>query len=402
MGHVRSNGKGNCIMNGVSTYGPLTDIQAAADLLVESAGDEQQSSEALEIFSTLILERFGEKAMATAKERLFSPELGLDAQRFSAVWLIWILSQNGMSLQFGDTERLTASLCQRAIPDIFPPDISDKQQTFQQLQALETLARSVMVEANQLVGRTLYLNRIEQFREDVLRFLNSDRKRPFLEQLLPWTLVNNETQDLFSTVIDYVRKRDMPPANLFDVACNSCNTYIDKADEYGSTVSSEILAGLAKNLLSSITQEEEKSRPNLRFSAMEKKYPLKDPGMQVVFYISVENTGTGPARDLKLETLCTNPSLIKLTNPSPVLTLRPGESVEFRITGTTSEPSEKIDLEVLVSWRRNSGQEERKNDRFTFTSQKEDVNWDHVSNEQPTTIRRQSHRLIICMEEKPS
>ena len=314
---------------------------------------------------------------------MFSPELPLATQRFSAVWLMWILSKNGMALSFGDTERLAASLCDRAIPEVYPYEFTDKQQTFEKLQALENIARSVMTEARHLIDRALDLDRIHHVREDLLRFLNSDKNKPFLESLLPWSLVNNETQRLFHIVIDYAQNRDGPTSNVFDAACQACVGYRHEADRYGSTASREILVALANNLLSSITQEEEKSRPILRHSAMEKRYPFKEPGTTVVFYVTVENTGTGTARDIKLEPLQTNPALSEITDPSPVLALRVGDSVEFRITGTVVSASDKVDLDIRLSWRRNSGQDENKEESLTFWAQKSDVDWNAVRSEQP-------------------
>ena len=370
-------------MDGPTTDVPVTDIQAAADLLIEAAGDEEQGASALEMFSNTILDRFGEKVTSRAKDRIFSPELPLETQRFMAVWLMWVLSQNRMALSFADTERLTVSLCDRAIPEIYPVDITAKHQTFEKMQALENVARSIMSDARRLIDRAVDIDRIQQFREDVLRFINSDRNKPFLEHLLPWSLVDSGTPHLFYTVIEYAQNRDVPTSNVFDSACQACTTYRNNAYLYGSKASSEILVDLASHLLSSIKQEEEKSRPYLRYSAMEKRYRFKEPSSQVVFYIAVENSGTGPARDLKLETLHCNPSLTEMVDPSPVLTLRVGDAVEFRITGIVASPSDKVDIKVRLSWRRNNGQDEYLDAIFTFHAQKSDIDWNVVRSEQP-------------------
>ena len=361
----------------------VADVQSAADLLIETAGDDIRGPEALELFSATVLERFGEGSVSSAKNRIFSPELPLGAQRFCAVWLIWVLSQNRRALSFGDTERLTASLCDRAIPDAYPPEITERHQTFEKLQALESFASSMLTEARNVISGSLYLERIEQFREEVLRFLSRDRTRSFLEQLLPSALVYSETRHLLSAVVEYANNRDVPTTNIFDSACNACTQYKENARQYGSKASQEILVGLANNLLGTITQEEEKSRPYLRYSVMEKRYPFKEPGSEVVFYVTVENSGTGPARDLKLSTVRTAPLLKEITDSSPILTLQAGEFVEFRITGIVCNPSEYVDLEVSLAWRRNNGQQEHKDEAFTFLAQKDDVDWSVVRNELP-------------------
>ena len=74
----------------------------------------------------------GNRPCPSAMNRMFSPELPLDVQRFSAVWLIWILSQNRRALSFGDTERLTASLCDRAIPRGIPSGDYGKASNFRE------------------------------------------------------------------------------------------------------------------------------------------------------------------------------------------------------------------------------------------------------------------------------
>ena len=359
------------------------EVQTAADLVVGAAGDEDQGSSALELFASIIMERFREQVASTATNRMFSPELPLEIQRFSAAWLMWILSKDAMALSFGNAERLTVALCDRAIPEIYPPEITEKHQTFEKLQALESFVRSVMTDARRLMNRSIELDRIQQYRGEVLRFLNHGRNRVFLEHVLPWSLVDSNTNSMFYTVIDYAENRDVPTSNPFDSACETCAQYRDSADHYGSQASSEILVALARTLLSSITQEEEKNRPHLRYSAMEKRYPFKEPGSEVVFYITVENSGTGPAKDLKLETLHVGPSLTKTTDPPPVMNLRPGDSEEFRIAGRVSSPSDQVDLRVRFSWRRNNGQDEHKEQVFAFLAQKDDVDWSAVSSEQP-------------------
>lgn len=370
-------------MNRLNDTASVTDVQVAADLLIEATGDEEQATEALELFAAAVLDRFGEMASSTAKNRLFSPELPFAAQRFSAAWLIWVLSQNRGALNFGDTERLTASLCDRAIPEAYPVEVNERDQTFEKLQALERFANSLMNEARQLIERSVHLDRIEQYREDLLRFLNRSRMRPILEQLLPATLAYNETQHLLHTVVEYAESRNIPTANVYDAACEACLDYRNKATNFGSTVSQEILVGLATNLLDTITQEEEKSRPHLRYSAMEKRYPFKEVGSKVTFYVTVENTGTGPARDLKLTTLNSLPPLDDISDPTPITTFQAGDTAELVVTGTVREPSDEVRLELRLSWRRNNGQNERNDDGFTFRAQRDDVDWALVRNERP-------------------
>ena len=205
-------------MDRTTNHMQLTDVQAAADLVVEAGGDEAQGTAALEVFSTVILERFGEDVTSSLRTQLFSPELPLAAQRFSAVWLTWILSQNPLAFDFGEIRHLIATLCDRAIPGFYPPDITEKHQTFEKLQALEHSARSVLEEGSQLINRPLHLDRIEQFREDVLRFLNNNKNKLFWEQLLPWSLVSNETQDLFYTIVEYAKNRYAHTTNVYDTA----------------------------------------------------------------------------------------------------------------------------------------------------------------------------------------
>ena len=370
-------------MDRLSDPASASDVQVAADLLIETAGDEEQGADALELFSAAVLDHFRETTSSTAKSRLFSPELPFAAQRFSAAWLIWILSQNRGALNFGDTERLTASLCDRAIPEAYPTDTNERDQTFEKLQALERFATSMMNEARQLIERAVPLDRIEQYREDLLRFFNRDRTKSVLEQLLPAALVYNETQHLLNAVVEYARNRNIPTANVFDSACEACINYKEKATEHGSKVSQEILVGLASNLLGTITQEEEKSRPHLSYSAMEKRYPFKEAGSEVTFYVTVENTGTGPARDLKLTTGSTVPSLDELTDPTSIATFQAGDTAELIVTGTVRHPSDELTLELRLSWRRNNGQNEHKDERFIFRAQKDDVDWNLVRNEQP-------------------
>ena len=217
----------------------------------------------------------------------------------------------------------------------------------------------------------------------MLRFLNHERNRIFLRHILPWSLVDSHTNKMFYAVIDYGQHRDVATSNIFASASEACVQYRDRALQYGSSESKDILTALAQNLLSCITQEEEKNRPYLRYSAMEKRYPFKEPGSEVVFYITVQNSGTGPAKELTLETLQVGPSITETTEPPPVMTLRPGDSEEFRITGRVGRPCDQVELPIRFSWRRNNGQEEHKEQVFAFLAQKDDVDWSAVSSERP-------------------
>ena len=109
-------------MTSLNIETPVTEVQTAADLVVGAAGDEDQGPSALELLAGTIMERFDVEVPSTATHRMFSPELPLELQRFSAAWLMWILSQNAMALNFGDTERLMVSLCDRAVPEIYLPE----------------------------------------------------------------------------------------------------------------------------------------------------------------------------------------------------------------------------------------------------------------------------------------
>ena len=138
----------------------------------------------------------------------------------------------------------------------------------------------------------------------------------------------------------------------------------------GLKLSREILVGLANNLLRTITAEEEKSRPHLSYSAMEKRYPFKEAGSELTFYVTVENTGTGPARDLKLTTLNSVPPLNEISDPTPITTFQAGDTAELVVTGTVRDPSDEVSLELRLSWRRNNGQNELKDEMIYISGAK--------------------------------
>ena len=188
---------------------------------------------------------------------------------------------------------------------------------------------------------------------------------------------------MLSTVVDYVKRQDNRGAADFDSALRLCNEYKTEAEQYGTYASSEILVKLAENLLAAITEEEEKSRPHLRCTAMEKRYLLRDVGVHLDFYIALENSGTGPARDLKVQTVSAHPELSHVKDPDPILIFQPGETAEFCISGTSTLACDEIELQLKLSWRRNSGLQESEQVAFTFRAQKDDVDWSAVKSEQP-------------------
>ena len=172
-------------MNETATNSFMPDIQGAADLLVEAAGDQEHAPNALGLLAAAILEHCGETVPALPDQRLFSPELPLDAQQLAAVWLVWSLSRESKALDFADAQRLTASLCDRAISPLYPSGVTGRTQTFEKLQALEQVASSIISEAGRIVDQARYLEQVEGLRSTFLRFLNQERNALFLRRLLP-------------------------------------------------------------------------------------------------------------------------------------------------------------------------------------------------------------------------
>ena len=143
----------------------LTKVQFAADRVTNPKSEEQ--SDALEKLAHSVLEHFNHECNSTATAELFSRELPVSIQRFASVWLVRCLIRSPNVLGFGDTQRLAATLFDRAFQnDVYGQiKIEPGIQTFEKLQALTAHFQRVFAKGDELVNVTPDLAGSVCFRE---------------------------------------------------------------------------------------------------------------------------------------------------------------------------------------------------------------------------------------------
>ena len=370
------------------TIKSAVEIQRAADALVESSIKTRE--DALERLAKTILDYYRHRFDSSAISELFSRELPNSIQRFTAVWLLRILSRSAMALQFRNTEGLAASL----FDQVFQHDLYSRlnievgTQTFEKLNALTDHLQTTMDEAETLIGATPNLDQISGFQGEVLRLFN--QKSALLMPLLSRPLITtNRIRGILGTVQDYTKHEDTDPIYRRDVVYEACNELEDEASTYGTTDADRIVGGLARQLKSAVEIHfdslEASQQPNLLLSPIAKKYPLARPGTHMDIKMRITNNGTGPARDLRMEEVVADTCLRIETSDTTFGTILAGDSFVFDITAEVVVPSSHADLLVVVSWAR-LGLSDTREYEFTVEAQREDVDWERVELTEPYSL----------------
>ena len=368
----------------------LGQIQSAMDRL--TAAQSSARPDALDHLATTILEHFGHSYDSDAKSELFSSALPVEIQRFAAAWLVRVLTKSSTALQFGDTERLAATLFDRAFQNnIYKTiDIETGTQTFEKLLALTHHMQAVLDEADDFTSFPPELEKIQVLQQDVMRLFNRSTARPFLVPIMSRTLVNkSRITHLFRAITDYADNQDIDPIHSHNMVCETCDEFASEARACGTTDADHILGGLARQLKTAVTSHfeslEASKSPQLAFSPIAKKYPLQRTGTTIVFKVRITNNGSGPARDLRLDEVDADESLRVQTRPTELGTIHAGDSFVLDIVATVETPSDQASLLAHISWAR-PGQRNEEIYDFSVTAQREDVDWDMVELTEPYSL----------------
>ena len=256
----------------------LSVVQATFDRLVQAPPHDRQS--AFSDFAGAILEHFDHKSDLDPASSLFSNELPIHIQRFAAGWLLRVLSHSVAPLDFGDTERRTASLFDRVLQnDVYPNlKIDPGTQTFEKLQALAAYARVWIDSATALLMIDPDLDHVSSFRQQFQQLLNDKQNQPFIGPLLPHPLDGRErVAGLFRAIDDYTSDASGDLLVRRDEAFSACDDFLQEALDYGTTDAKDLLGGLAVNLKSAVARHfdslEASETPVLTFRPIAKKYP---------------------------------------------------------------------------------------------------------------------------------
>ena len=368
--------------------GSLSTVQSAADRLAEASQDTQD--EAFEELASCILEHFQHEYDNEATTEVFSPELPMNIQRFVAAWLLRVLAKSSTALQFGNTERLTGNLLDRAVRGFYESlRIETNTQTYEKLQVLTDHMQSILSEANGLVSATPHLDQIPSLREDVLKLICQDRMRPLVLPILSRKLTDrNRMRSLFSAIIDYSNESS-DLLHKLNLACEACDMLENEAASVGTTDAADILGGLARQLRQAVTAHFESfeiSRPpNLELSPITKKYPLRRTGATVEFKIRISNLGSGPARDVRLDEVAADECLELVSSSTGIGTVQAGDTRLFGIKAKLVAPCDETTLLAELSWER-LGKRNTKNLEFILQSQRDDIDWDRVGVTEPYSL----------------
>ncbi len=373
-----------------TSSGKMARIQSAVDRLAEAEPGDQEG--ALNHLAICILQHFGEGGDSNAITKLFSPELPRDVQRFAAVWLLRLLTESSHALDFGSMNARAGSLSDRAFErDLYQTlGVDAGRQTFEKIPELVEHTRSVIERADALIDDIRGLDRLTPLQQNLQKLIHDKGSRPILLPLLPRSIANRDRiAALFRDVGNYAENSDGDPIARRDAAVSACDEYEREADAYGTKDARRILGGMARQLRSAVTTHfdslEAAKAPQLRFSSIDKKYPLEQRDAQIAFKVRIENLGPGHARDVKLEEADSDPSLRLKTEATALGTLEAEGSFVLDIVGTVVTPSTDVDLVAMFSWSR-LGERIEKICDFQVKAQRADVDWVSVELQEPYSL----------------
>ena len=368
----------------------LAEIQTAADLLAEVPAGDRES--AFELLAENILNHFGHTDDSSiGTEILFRKELPLKIQRFGAAWLLRILTKEASALDFGTMRAQTATLFDRTFADAYEYcSITSRNQTYEKLNALIDHAQRLLGDLASLVETPPDLVQVNTLQEEIQRILSHPSSRHLLWQLLPTGVSHkNRINSLFRVVSDYAGSNDADLIDASDAACDACDEYEREVDCYGGEDVSCILGGLARQLRTSVTNHfhatEIGKPPRISFLPISKKYPLRRVGSTIAIKIRISNDGTGPARDLQLDTVTSDSCLTIKTSPISLGTIRAGDSFVFDILAEVAEAYEQSILMAELSSTR-LGERIKHPLNLTVESQRENVDWESVETKEPYSL----------------
>ena len=365
-------------------------VQLAADDLVSC--EDKDKPAALLKFAGEVLEHYSCPAQSGDYLGLFSADLPRDVQRFTAAWLLRILAQSPMALNFDDVQRLTVSLFDRVIPqDIYSRcGLDTRSQTFEKLQMLTDYMQQKLSHIEAITSNVRDLHSISGIQHEMLRAFNDKTNRPLLLPLLPRSLITtNQIRNLFAAANDYMECRDSDPLPLHNAACEAFEEYARQARDYGTEDADAILGGLARQLRDAVKSHfeslESNQVPCLDLSPIAKKYPLALPGTIVPLKVRITNSGTGSARNLQIELVDSDATVTVQRDLVVLGTLGPGDSLVFDLMAEVVTECEQADFWVRLSWLR-LGREESEDYEFTVAAQREGIDWDEVIYTEPYSL----------------
>ena len=125
--------------------------------------------------------------------------------------------------------------------------------------------------------------------------------------------------------------------------------------------------------------------PVLNFIPVRIKYPLRQPGSDIIIKIWINNNGTGPARELRLDEIATDSCIQSESTETIIGTIEPGEARIFNLPVVVVSSETRASLILSLSWSR-LGTIETEEFEFQVEAQNEDVDWETVELTDPYSL----------------
>lgn len=390
---LENSSKGDHSMSNADSTECLKDIQIAANQLADA--NEEGRPRALEALAETILEHHGRSCDSSALEELLLVDLPPKTQRLAAGWLVRTLMKSPDALAFENTAAQAASLFDRVYESqVYRRiGIEAKSQTYEKLQKLTDHLQSVLEDLDEWVPNQVDLDRpneLNNLQENLLRLFNDNSSRLFLMSLLPRPLLHKaKLMELFSEVEAYAKDAGVDPIHKRNNACRACDEFEGDAIAFGTEDSDRVFGKLARQLRLAVNSHfdshEATKSPELLFTPIAKKYPLERPNTTISYRIRIENIGSGPAREIRVDEVDSDACLELKPVSIELGTIQPQTSRDLDIVAKVVAPAKEAGLYLHLSWSRTGGRSEKALD-FTILAQREDVDWESVEDSEPYSL----------------
>jgi len=368
-------------------------IQHCFDRLTTSTAESKR--DAFQDLSNSILQYFDHTNYDDASQELFSVELPVDIQSFTAVWLLRALVESRTALAFDNTEPQATTLFDRVFEKRLYKRIGlePKQQGFQKIQALIEFAQGILQYANDLTGQLPDLRSVPEHRDNCLRHFNRKNGTSQLSSLFPRTLTranNTRLKELFEAVEEYTEVVEEDPLVALDKVNRLCERYESDAIDYGSRDAVFIYGAIARNLKSAVNKHfkklEAETPSTIEIAAIDKKYPLEQPDTMFTFHVKLTNKGSRPVRDITLDEIITDPQIQLDTRPTHWGTVYPRSSEIFGIDATVLTKCTSANILISLTWANIGGPRISNEMETVLTAQRADVDWDDKASVEPYSL----------------
>lgn len=345
------------------------------------------------LLSEAILTNLGKPPDADPASSLFEQALSYSDRRFVAICLIRLLSVNDSLFRQDRDFRIKAFAL---FDDVLSKDLYEelevtrRQQTYEKSRRLRDAAPVAQSKMQDVVDSLVSLDRVGEFREQLMREMNTPLVKVIIGPFLPRSLTyKKRLRGVFDAILEYRQAPKSRVIDAFERARDTLSQYSTEAKSYETLYCQSYLVTIAQKLEALLKQDfacSEAGLPaELKIKPLDKKYPFHQVGQTMTLSLLVANHGPGQAFDVELATSSLFDDLV-VDHPTLHLGhLKPG-SLIADFPAQVVKSAEIAYVRVKVNWHNADGSFIQRAVDIVLDGQRTDINWDDLRLEDPYSL----------------